>query len=135
MEEVQESINAFAFDLETNNIESKLKNPPINYFMGIMRKRTPYIASANYEDPQTRTMRLYLERKKAEQKRKEDLEQEIFLLAYKDWESTLTEEEVIKIIPEPRYREVGSMFRQSSLELHFRKTEWAVIHDEMKNRR
>ncbi len=94
----------------------------------------PYIASANYEDPQTRTMRLYLERKKTEQKRKEDLEQEIFLLAYKDWESTLTEEEVNKIIPEPRYREVGGMFRQSSLELHFRKTQWAVIQDEIKNR-
>lgn len=134
IEEVQESINAFAFDLKTNNIENKLKGPPINYFMGIMRKRAPYIPPANYEDLQTQTLRLYLERKKSEQKIKENLEKEIFSLAYKDWESTLTEEEVSKIIPEPKYREIDGVFRQSILELYFRKTQWVEIQGEMKGK-
>ncbi|MBV9576296.1 MAG: hypothetical protein JO149_06705, partial [Gammaproteobacteria bacterium] len=61
---VQDSIYAFAFDLENNNKEKSLKSGPLNYFMGILRSGKPYAPPANYESPQDAAMRIYLERKK-----------------------------------------------------------------------
>jgi hypothetical protein len=130
-QQLQDSIHAFAFDLKENNIGSRLKGAPINFFMGIMRKKEPYIPPTNYEDPQTRSLKTYLERKRQEEKKKEELEKEIFLLAYKEWENTLTDEDIVKIIPEAQYREQGSILRQSSLEKYFKSTQWVDIKEKI----
>jgi hypothetical protein len=41
-EEVQNSIHAFAFDLEKNNKSEKLTETPLNAFVGILRKGSTY---------------------------------------------------------------------------------------------
>jgi predicted transcriptional regulator len=124
-EDVQESINAFAFDLSVNGKANKLKGSSLNFFMGILRGGVPYAPAENYESPEVRALRLYLERKKREQEQKEALEKEAFGLAFEDWLQTLSEDDVVDIIPEPKFREEGSPFRRGSLELHFRNNIWA----------
>ena len=132
-EQIQESINAFAFDLQVNGKAEKLKGPPLNYFMGILRNGAPYIPAENYESPEVRALKQYVERKRREKQQKEDLEKEAFVMAFEDWEEKLTEEDVINIIPEPRYREPGSTFRESFLQKHFRETEWVNIQKNITN--
>lgn len=122
---VQDSINAFAFDIEVNGKAQKLRTTPLNYFMGIMKNGMPYAPPENYETSEERALKIYIEKKKIEQKRKEELEKEAFNLSFSDWVHTLTEEEVCKIIPKANYREKGSPFRTASLELHFRDNLWA----------
>lgn len=127
VEQIQESINAFAFDLQVNGKAEKLKGSPLNYFMGIFRKGAPYTPAENYESPEVRALKQYVERKRREKQEKEALEKEAFIMAFEDWEEKLIEEDVISIIPEARYREPGSTFRESFLQKHFRETEWINI--------
>ncbi len=61
-DELQDSIYAFAFDLSENGKSKTITGVPLNYFMGILR-RGPYAAPSNYESPDVRQKRLYLESK------------------------------------------------------------------------
>ena len=49
MEDLQNSLDAFAFDILENKIieEQKIKNP-VRYFMGILNRKNPYTAPSNY---------------------------------------------------------------------------------------
>ena len=132
-EQVQESISAFAFDLQVNGKGERLKGPPLNFFMGILRSGVPYAPSENYEAPETRALKAYLEKKKREQQQRETLEKEAFSFAFEDWAITLTEEQVSEIIPEPRFREPGSPFRRGGLELYFRNNIWSALLNEIKS--
>ena len=127
VEQIQESINAFAFDLQVNGKAEKLKGSPVNYFMGIFRKGAPYTPAENYESPEVRALKQYVERKRREKQEREALEKEAFSMAFEEWQAKLTEEDIISIIPEVRYREPGSAFRESCLQKHFRETEWLNI--------
>ena len=93
MEIVQDSIYAFSFDLEHNNKIKFLKSPPLNYFMGILRSGKPYAPPANYESPTDKAMRLYLTKKKELDQRRHEMEEEVFNLAFRDWEAGLSNEE------------------------------------------
>ena len=59
-EQLQDSIYAFAYDLSENQKAKSISGAPLNYFMGILRKG-PYVPPANYESPEERQQRLYLE--------------------------------------------------------------------------
>ena len=56
---IQESINAFAFNLKENNKGKGLKTSPLNYLMGILRSGIPYAPPSNYESPESRAMNIY----------------------------------------------------------------------------
>lgn len=132
-EMVEDSIKAYAFDLQVNDKAQKIKGgDPLNYFMGIMKKGTPYAPSSNYEDPEERAYKVYIEKKKLQQHRKNELEKEAFKLAFNDWIDDLTDENVSQIIPEPSYRNPGSPFRKGALELHFKNHIWENILEDIK---
>jgi len=135
-EMVKDSINAFSFDLQVNDKAQKIKSgSPLNYFMGIMKNGMPYAPSENYESPDARAYKTYIEKKKLEQKRKEDLEREAFDFAFNDWVQSLTEDAVCQIIPEPNYRRLDSPLRQGALELYFKRNHWASVVEEIKERK
>ncbi len=97
---VQESINAFAFDLKQNGKSKTLKTSPINYLMGILRNGIPYSPPPNYESEEGRAMRIYLERKREIEKKQVELEEELLKAEFNDWQNTLTKEQIDKILPE-----------------------------------
>lgn len=99
IEMVQDSIYAFAFDLEYNNKQSSLKGTPLNYFMGIVRNGKPYAPPANYESPTDKAMRIYLESKKEQANNRDKLFKELFETSFQEWLSGLTDKLKNQIIP------------------------------------
>ena len=121
---VKDSIEHFAFDLKNNNKLREIKTNPLSYFMGILKRSGIYTAPENYESPRDRAMRLYLAKQKEIKQKRETMENELFDLAFSDWEAKLGEEERSHIIPE----EVKKMkFRGASLSAlkeYFRESMW-----------
>ena len=97
---VQNSIYAFAFDLQENDKAKNINGDPINYFMGILRKGKPYAPTSNYESPQDKAMRLYKEKMKEVEQRRVTTEKEAISLAYSDWFSQLTSSQKLEFLPE-----------------------------------
>jgi len=100
IEMVQDSIYAFAFDLEKNNKTKQLKSAPLNYFMGILRSGMPYAPPQNYESPQDTAMRVYLERKREMNTKRQAIEDGLLQEAYDEWESNLSQEDKEEIFPD-----------------------------------
>jgi hypothetical protein len=123
---IQQSIYAFAFDLDTNNKADKIKSgTPLNYFVGTLRKGKPYLPPANYESPQIRCMRLFLEGINAERVKIQKLENEMIDHYLIDWEKTLIEQDIINIIPDKRWRDdKESPVYKSYLKNYFREHVW-----------
>jgi hypothetical protein len=126
-EVVQESIYAFAFDLENNNKAKMLKTTPLNYFMGILRSGKPYAPPANYESPQDMALRLYLERKKELEQKRQAMEDELFQIAFKEWESALTLVEKELILPTNVKNSRLASDKIAALRLHFKEEVWPGI--------
>ena len=124
---VQDSIDAFAFDLEENGKAEKIKGSPLAYFMGILRKGVPYIPPENYESPEIRAFRKYIEHKERQKATREDLEKRNFELDLDDWINKQSEEELNKAIDEPRYRDKESPFRRGALSVYFKKNIWTPL--------
>ena len=97
---VQNSILAFAFDLQKNDKAKKIKGDPINFFMGILRNGKPYTPPGNYESPQDEAMRLYKEKMHEQEQKRMAIEKEAINLAFRDWFVRLTDEQKIKTFPE-----------------------------------
>ncbi|NQW44881.1 MAG: hypothetical protein HQ462_05685, partial [Deltaproteobacteria bacterium] len=119
-DQVQESINAFAFDLKVNGKSKEINGHALNYFMGILRKG-PYAQASNYEAPETRQMRLYLEAKEREQKVREELESRLQTVDFAEWISILTSEEISQIVPPSNFAKIGSQGHSVQLKQYFRK--------------
>ena len=96
LEQVQESIEHFAFDLEHNDKAKTFKFSPVDVFMGMMRKGAYYNAPANYEAREARNKRLYLEDKKRKEEVKLKLESELKEVEWKEWSEKLTDQELLE---------------------------------------
>lgn len=96
---VQDSIYAFAFDLQENNKTKTIKGDPINYFMGILRNGRVYTFPSNYESPQDKAMRLYTEQIRIADQKRKLLEKEAIDLVFDDWFVKLTDAQKIEFLP------------------------------------
>jgi hypothetical protein len=122
-EQVQESIYAFAFDLEVNERKKVINGAALNFFMGILRKG-PYGPPTNYEAPGVRQMRLYLEAKKREQQARSEMETELETMEFNEWVAKLSTEERLQFVPESDFSKLGSQSHNMQLKQHFRESVW-----------
>lgn len=131
-EVIQNSIYAFAFDLEENNKAEKIRSgTPLNYFVGTLRKGKPYLPPSNYESPHTRALKRFTEVMKKDAEKKEKLENEIIEHLYLEWSKTLHDEDIINIIPEKRWRDdKSSNIYKSFLKNHFIEQKWPLLKKE-----
>jgi hypothetical protein len=125
-EELQDSIDAFAFDLTENQKANSISGVPLNYFMGILRKG-PYAAPANYESPQDRQRRLYLEAKEKQRRRGQDLEARLEAVEFEDWAEKLSVEQRAELVPPTDFAKPGSMAHRTLLRDYFRETVWPQV--------
>jgi len=126
---VQDSINAFAFDLKENGKGKAIKGDPINFFMGILRNGKPYAPPSNYESPQDKAMRIYLEKMREIEKKRADNEKELFELTFSDWFLKLTDDQKRELLPEMLRKNADlktSKFLENSARSHFEKQIWAI---------
>lgn len=128
---VQESINAFAFDLKENNKGKSLKTSPLNYLMGILRSGIPYAPPINYESPESRAMKIYLEKKKEVEEKQKALEEDIFNSEYNDWRNTLTNDQIDKILPDDIKNSNLTAPKTSYLRTHYRNEIWPIIRQDI----
>lgn len=119
---LQDSINAFAFDLDHNHKAQSIKGNPLNFFMGIVRNGKPYAPPGNYESPEDKAMRLYLEQKKKIADERAVVEKELQQLAFLDWEMELSEEAIATILPNNMFKTTSA--KQSLLRNHFAEEVW-----------
>jgi hypothetical protein len=121
---VQDSIFAFAFDLENNNKTNTLKSSPLNYLMGILRSGKPYAPPSNYESPQDKAMRLYLESKRQVEQKRADMEKELLDLAFFDWEKQLSDTAKQDLLPDDiRFSRIQAA-KTAHLRTYFSKEVW-----------
>jgi hypothetical protein len=125
---VQNSIYAFAFDMENNNKGKEIDTTPVNFFMGILRKVGVYTPPRGYESPQARCMRLYEERMRQE----EEIENKAINLAFKNWFKNLTDEQKKEYAPESS---VQPICLKSAMEAEakefFKEKFWSSIKDKI----
>ena len=89
---VQESIYAFAHDLENNAVQ--INSSPLNFFMGILNKSQPYVSrSAQYETPKEKAMRLFLEREARLKQQTQEIEMTLMQKMRSEWFSKMSFEE------------------------------------------
>lgn len=98
-EDIQDSIEHFAYDLKYNNKKSEIKTLPISYFMGILKRVGYYNPPENYISPRDKVLNELLERKKKERDEREVKIKELITMYFEEWNLTLNEEEKAKIIP------------------------------------
>ena len=131
IEMVQDSIHAFAFDLDKNNKQALLKNSPLNYFMGILRKGMPYAPPGNYESPTDEAMRLYVESKKEQEKKRQSLLNEALEFSFQEWLSGISDELKNQIIP-PEIRKLQSeQPKRAVLKQYFENNLWSKKYQEI----
>lgn len=124
---VQDSIYAFAFDLQENNKAKSIKGDLINFFMGILRNGKPYLPPSNYESPQDKAMRLYLENKRKIEQGRVEVEKEALTLAFNEWFAKLSDVQKKEFVPEVMRGgiKIGkSKMLESSARNHFEEEIW-----------
>jgi hypothetical protein len=125
-EELQDSIHAFAFDLEVNGKAKKLNGSPLNFFMGCVRKG-PYAPPENFEPPEIRQRRLYLEAKEKAAKARRQIEEKLEALEFEDWINRLSAEERLRLVPETHLLRVGNPAHNNALREHFQREVWPNV--------
>lgn len=128
---VQESINTFAFDLNQNGKGKALKTNPVNYLMGILRNGIPYSPPSNYESPEKRAMRIYLEKKKEIEQKQAAIEEELLKAEFNDWQNTLTNEQIEQILPDDIKKSNLAPAKIASLRTYFRNEIWPCKREEI----
>ena len=101
-EQIQESIEHFAFDLEHNDRAKTFKSSSVDVFMGILRKGTYYNAPSNYESQKARNFRLSLEAKMKREQIEKKLENELKETEWKVWSESLTDTALMEFYIEDR---------------------------------
>jgi hypothetical protein len=121
--ELQESIYAYAFDLEVNGKGKGITGNPVAFFMGILRKG-PYAPPGNYEPPEIRQRRIYLEAKEREHKARIEMDNRLEAIAFTEWIEGLDSATKARLIAPTDFAQVGSSAHNAQLKQHFHEKEW-----------
>lgn len=128
---VQDSIYAFAFDLEQNNKQTSLRSSPLNYFMGILRNGKPYAPPGNYESPADKAMRFYVESKKEQEKKRQSLLNEALEFSFQEWLSGISDEVKNQIIPPEIKKLQSEQPKRAVLKQYFESKIWSKKYQEI----
>jgi hypothetical protein len=122
VQEVQDSVHFFSFDLKRNGKGKTLNGSPLNFFMGIVRKGIPYAPPQNYESPADEARRKTREFKERKECERQAEEQKLVDLEFSEWKRGLSVEELEKILPE--YARKPGQIQDSALKSYFETNVW-----------
>jgi hypothetical protein len=127
-DELQDSIYAFAFDLLENGKAKTITGVPLNYFMGILR-RGPYAAPSNYESPDVRQKRLYLESKEQQRKKLHELDERLEAAEFDEWLEKLSLEQRATVVPPKDFAKPGGTAHNYQMREYFRENVWPDVRN------
>lgn len=124
---VQESINHFAFGLE-NNQKLKKYDDPLNVLMGVLRKGQAWFEK-DYRSPKEIAQLQLIEIKKAEIERKKQIEEEMYKLAFDEWQNNLGKQKIEELAT--TLRKKGDLTpRNALLSIFFKENIWPNVKTE-----
>jgi predicted transcriptional regulator len=138
-DQVQASIDAFAFDLRVNQKDKAIKVDPLRYFVGILIKGGVYNAPSNYIDPVQASLQKYAEGRKKAQEMMEESLKPIKEEEFQRWADGLSEAEHRSFVPKETHLIPNTVAflrakKQKMLE-HFEDCIWPPIKNAICSRR
>jgi predicted DNA-binding transcriptional regulator len=123
----QESINHFAYSLKYNTKTKEYPNP-LATLIAVL-KRGEFWLEPNYRSPQELAQLKIIEVKKAEIERKRAIEEELFKIAFDEWQHALSKEEINALAPDGRKK--GDLTPPTAkLSLYFKDQIWPKKREE-----
>ena len=110
-EEVQNSINAFSYDLSTGKV--KAKTSPLNFLVGVLLKQK-YISEDHLKETQ-REINIYLEKVKQFEVAREELDKVNKQKQFEKWLGTIPEDDYCKFVKYNKVVTKGSHYEQVML--------------------
>jgi hypothetical protein len=117
----QESINHFAYSLKYNTKTKEYPNP-LATLISVLKRGEAWL-EPNYQSPQELAQLKIIEVKKAEMERKKVIEEELFKMAFDEWQHDLSKEEINALAPDGRKK--GDLTPPAAkLGLYFKEQIW-----------
>lgn len=98
-EQVQDSINHFAYRLQHPSPKDPKIEKPLNYFMATLKKGIPFARPDGFLSEEDQEQIRYIESLKKVKQEKEEREKELFDLLFTEWMDKLSTEEKKALIP------------------------------------
>lgn len=117
----QESINHFAYSLKYNKKTKEYPNP-LATLITVLKRSEAWI-EPNYQSPQELAQLKILEIKKAELERKKALEEELYKVAFDDWQQGLSKDEIAILAPDHR-KKGDPVPPAAKLSIYFKEKIW-----------
>jgi len=101
-EMIQDSINAFAFDLKHNNTENSFRNSPAVVLLSLLKKGMPYSSKTpdKFLAPKEEAMKNYLEAKNKQMQTKRIMEDQLKKVSFDEWFDNVKEEDLKEFYPD-----------------------------------
>ncbi len=117
-EEIQNSLNAFAFDLGFEDVKRKVRSP-IGLIMKLLKNGQAYISEKGYESEEDRLYRELIERADKKNEEKKNLKSKLVEIKFEEWLENISDNDK-KILAEPVGEFMGIIHRQE-LKEYFKK--------------
>ena len=130
---VQESIYHYTFDLTENDKAKDIKTDPISFFMGIMKRSGYYAAPENYESPQVRGRRLFLEQEAQKAQKLLEAEKATMSAYFEVWSNKLSAQEKTELVGKDEMTGNGILMQSDKLKKHYREVIWPAHYQKLLN--
>jgi predicted transcriptional regulator len=117
-EEIQNSLNAFAFDLGFEDVKRKVRSP-IGLIMKLLKNGQAYISEKGYESEEDRLYRELIERAEKKKEEKTKLEAKLINIKFEEWLENTSDEEKRNLVT-PMGEFMGLIHREE-LKEYFKK--------------
>ena len=109
-EEIQNSLNAFAFDLGFEDVKRKVRSP-IGLIMKLLKNGQAYISEKGYESEEDRLYRELIERADKKNEEKKNLKAKLFEVKFEEWLENISDDDK-RNMAEPIGEFMGLLHRQ-----------------------
>jgi hypothetical protein len=109
-EEIQNSLNAFAFDLGFEDVKRKVRSP-IGLIMKLLKNGQAYISEKGYESEEDRLYRELIERAERKKEEKKTLQAKLVEVKFEEWLDDVSDEDK-RNLAEPVGEFMGIIHRQ-----------------------
>ena len=109
-EEIQNSLNAFAFDLGFEDVKRKVRSP-IGLIMKLLKNGQAYISEKGYESEEDRLYRELIERADKKNEEKKNLKAKLVEIKFEEWLNDISDDDKRKLA-EPIGEFMGILHRQ-----------------------
>ena len=109
-EEIQNSLNAFAFDLGFEDVKRKVRSP-IGLIMKLLKNGQAYISEKGYESEEDRLYRELIERADKKNEEKKNLKAKLVEIKFEEWLENISDNDK-KNLAEPIGEFMGIIHRQ-----------------------